>query len=300
MAGSSQVSGSNVAPGTVMFTGMWLNPGQDAKTIWFVKKGNEEAGVFSVMFGSSHLDQDIPMNDWIKNAGGYQSWVQQDNHRWGASVGFHHSNSTDERLRSHWMVSHGGGFWRNGPEKTEIMVMTSLQSDGMPRVVLPGDEAPVPSLTCFARQLNISLTEADIKIFMEWFHPTKPLAYVALRRDSSVQYVSVDKNDEGAVGNSNGIWSYFTRPAGEYLLVWFHYTAKRKFDGSPAAEATVLKKLYAYPTEAGCGKTSVWRAVGTLGRKEDGSFDYSDFVEKSSAEMKHWHIVARILWQTSS
>ena len=48
----------------------------------------------------------------------------------------------------------------------------------------------------------------------------------------------------------------------------------------------MLKKLHAYQSETVDAKASVWRAVGTLGRTADGTFDVSRYVEKPSHEMK--------------
>ena len=45
-------------------------------------------------------------------------------------------------------------------------------------------------------------------------------------------------------------------------MTWFHYSGKRKQDGLPQEEATILQKV----TEASSvmQKVSIWRAVGTV------------------------------------
>ena len=207
MAAESGAAETCIESGPIMLTAWWLSPGKDEQPISFVKKGHEEAGVCSVMFGSSHVESGLSISDWVQGAGGYQIWVLEDNTQWGLAVGFHHTNSTDEKLVLHWMESRGGGLWRNRDDKTEILVLKSYQAAGMPCIVKPDDGVPVSNLTSLAIRWNLSLQEAEMKIVLEWYHPKKPVAYVCLRKESSVQYMQVNYyTGEGSVGAPNGVW----------------------------------------------------------------------------------------------
>ena len=85
---------------TMAASGMWMSPGKDAVPIHFI--GHAEKDSFRVLFGPGQVDVE---NEVPVSGAGFQVWAPlETGTSYGLGVGFHHSNTTTEMIKTHWLL----------------------------------------------------------------------------------------------------------------------------------------------------------------------------------------------------
>ena len=280
-----------VGPNKIAVSGLWLVPGSDTMPICFFAHAEKDTG--RVIHGPAldGVETHTPENE--RCGAGYQVWVPlTTGASFGLAVGFHHSNTTTSLLKSHWLLPAGCGVWRTA-DQLITFVLHEVHTHSSVPATLTHDLKPYGSMEEFQDCTGIEFETDRTKTLLKWFSPIKPIAYVSLRDDYSVQYCN-----EGVrtPGDPNGTWTYYKESNGsEFLMTWFHWSGKRTIDGLPQAEATVLQQ----ETEESSvmHHVPVWRAVGTLTSGVE-NFIVEKFVGAAAKTMRSWHVFVQIVWQS--
>ena len=102
----------------IAVTGLWLTPGQETTQIRFYGHADREQ-FYTVLFGSAE--------DGVE-PDGYQLWVPfAKGPSFALSIGFHHTNTATETLKTHWLVHAGRGIWRS-PNQLTVGVARSAHA----------------------------------------------------------------------------------------------------------------------------------------------------------------------------
>ena len=270
---------------TIAVSGMWMSPGKDAVPIHFIRHAENEG--FRVVFGPGQVDVE---NEAPVRGAGFQIWTLLDTGTsYGLGLGFHHSNTTTEMIKTHWLMPMGCGVWRSSDNYNAFVLHNVYMHSNVP-TSLTENLQQYKSIQEFQDHTGIEFDNEKAKIVMKWFAPEKKVAYVCLQNNESVQYAGAGTSTPSV---ANGCWDYYTDLDGkEFLLTWFHYLGERNSEGRPAAEPTVLQKV----SEASSvvEHVPVYRAVGTLAKGVEHAM-VEKFVGAAAIRMKNWHVFVQVV-----
>ena len=167
---------------TIAVSGMWMSPGKDAVPIHFIRHAENEG--FRVVFGPGQVDVE---NEAPVRGAGFQKWTLLDTGTsYGLGLGFHHSNTTTEMIKTHWLMPMGCGVWRSSDNYNAFVLHDVYMHSKVPRS-LTENMQQYKSIQEFQDHTGIEFDNEKAKIVMKWFAPEKKVAYVCLQNNASVQ-----------------------------------------------------------------------------------------------------------------
>ena len=107
----------------IVVSGLWLTPGQPTKQIRFYGHADREQ-FCTVLFDSAE--------DGVE-PDGYQLWVPfAQGPSFALAVGFHHTNTATDTLKTHWLVHAGRGIWRSPNQLTTFVLLEAHPHNCVP------------------------------------------------------------------------------------------------------------------------------------------------------------------------
>jgi hypothetical protein len=159
------------------------------------------------------------------------------------SIGFHHSNSPAQIVRSITLLNEGHGIWTEYFERRETLVLLWVRPSHALHSQWEADLSEEMNLPVLLEGKNPGFKMSEISGVLRWFHPGKRPARVLLRRDKQINFVTA----EDTINAANGIWEWTLLPDGRKILTtWFQSSAKKDEAGNPTANPTIFENIGAW------------------------------------------------------